>query len=278
MHLDERIRTELIDIVRDAGKREVLPRFRKLDTDSINTKNGPDDLVTVADIAAESFITDRIERLLPGATVVGEEAVSENPKLLQQIGTSELCVVIDPIDGTFNYATGSTQFGMLLSVVSRGKTLFGLLYEPVMDDWVSAAPGEGCWFCSSRGIEVQLKYKPPGKEKKPRGFVSFHDRTPNQNVKGITKLFRHATIDNLRCACQEYRAIAFGHAEFKFSTQVNPWDHIAGCLVIEELGGLSETETGRPYSPAIPTTSLLVHTSTRDIFSMENLLAAFCRQ
>jgi fructose-1,6-bisphosphatase/inositol monophosphatase family enzyme len=88
----------------------------------------------IADHAAEKFIQTEIGKILPQAHLVGEESVAENPKLLDLIGTSDVCVIIDPIDGTGNFATGLAVFGTMVVVVIRNETIFGLLYDPIVDD------------------------------------------------------------------------------------------------------------------------------------------------
>ena len=143
MPLTDDVMTGLIEAVRDAARREILPRFRNLSADQIDTKSGPDDLVTVADRAAEARLTAAAQKLLPGALVVGEEGVAEDPAILDRFAEAELAVVIDPVDGTFNFARGLAIFGVILAVTRHGQTVFGLLYDPVMDDWVQAHRGGG---------------------------------------------------------------------------------------------------------------------------------------
>ena len=143
MPLTDDVMTGLIEAVRDAARTEILPRFRNLSADQIDTKSGPDDLVTVADRAAEARLTAAAQKLLPGALVVGEEGVAEDPAILDRFAEAELAVVIDPVDGTWNFANGLANFGVILAVVEGGRTIFGLLYDPVMDDWITATPGAG---------------------------------------------------------------------------------------------------------------------------------------
>ena len=127
-----------VALVRRVGRDIVMPRFRNLDAAEIEAKADASDLVTVADREAELALAEGARAILPGCAVVGEEAVSENPDLLDAIGTAEACVVIDPVDDTFNFARGIAVFGIILAVLRHGQTVMGLLYDPVMDDWAIA--------------------------------------------------------------------------------------------------------------------------------------------
>lgn len=244
---------DLIEVVREAGAREIMPRFRNLSDRDISTKSGPKDLVTVADRAAEELIRQGVVSILHRATVIGEEAVAEDPGLLDAIARSETCVIIDPIDGTGNYVAGLAVFGTLLAVVDRGQTIFGLLYDPVLDDWMFASRGEGAWFHRSDGAlsPVRLKDACVALEQ-ASGFVALDDyETATRELvrRGFDPVFH---IRDIRCSCHEYRALAAGSVDFLRSHTLKPWDHAAGNLLVEEAGGWAAVDGNRPYSPTLP--------------------------
>ncbi|MEZ5448159.1 MAG: inositol monophosphatase family protein [Thiolinea sp.] len=136
----------LLDIVRHAARTEIMPRFRQLSANAIQEKTSSQDLVTEADVRAEQVISAGVRELLPEAAVIGEEAVAEHPEILEQIASADMAVIIDPIDGTWNYAKGVAVFGVIVAVTVRGETVFGLLYDPVLDDWILARKGGGSWY------------------------------------------------------------------------------------------------------------------------------------
>ena len=138
--------SELIQAVQKVSRDTILPRFRNLDAADIASKSAADDLVTIADREAEVALSEAATRILPGAAIVGEEAVSADPSHLDKIAGAARCVIIDPIDGTANFVAGLATFGVILAVVENGRTVFGLLYDPVVDDWVAARAGHGAWF------------------------------------------------------------------------------------------------------------------------------------
>ena len=131
-------RSQIINIVRRAARAEILPRFRRLSDGDIRTKSAADDLVTDADTRAEAMITRALQIAFPSALVIGEEAVAEKPELLDGIADAQLAFVIDPVDGTWNFAHGLAVFGVIVAATRFGKPVFGLIYDPVADDWAIA--------------------------------------------------------------------------------------------------------------------------------------------
>src|SRR5215217_6334564 len=117
---------ELADILRDAGRQEIAPRFRNLAAGDIAQKASNIDLVTQADLGAERVITAALRARYPDAMILGEEAYAANPKTINGLADAELAFVIDPVDGTFNFAAGNGLFGSILAVVRRGETVAGI--------------------------------------------------------------------------------------------------------------------------------------------------------
>lgn len=242
----------LIHATREAAQSEIMPRFRRLDPGQIETKSGPEDLVTIADRQAEVFIADRVRALLPEALIIGEEAVAANPDLLNGLATAPTTVIIDPIDGTSNFAKGVAVFGVILAVMHHGNTIFGLLYDPIADDWVQAQRGAGVQFVRGAGGLVQTldPPAPPADVPNAEGFValSMFDHDARCRISAGYPDFRR--ILSWRCSCHEYRMLAQGHGSFILNAGDKPWDHAAGALILEELGGGVWDRTGHRYDPA----------------------------
>ncbi len=262
----------LIAAVRDAGRTEIMPRFRRLDARSIDTKSGPDDLVTVADRAAEAAITAAVKRILPEAGVIGEEAVAEDAHVLDQLKTRETCVVIDPIDGTANYASGLANFGVILAVVDRGRTILGLLYDPVMEDWVIAQKGTGAWFCRDNDAPQRLHVSPERPISESAGFLPLFQFAPDLRQRLAATLPGFGRTNSLRCSCHEYRMLAMGHADFCISEGSNPWDHAAGALIVEEAGGSSGTLDGADHEIASLRTRLITANAHQTVAAIRDTL------
>ncbi|RYE75294.1 MAG: inositol monophosphatase, partial [Hyphomicrobiales bacterium] len=128
----------LMTILRDAAKAEILPRFRRLDASMVRQKTEAIDLVTEADESAERMIKALVAELAPEALFVGEESVAADPSLLDRMNDADLAVVVDPVDGTANFAAGLPLFAVMASVVSKGETVAGIIYDPMGDDWFVA--------------------------------------------------------------------------------------------------------------------------------------------
>ncbi len=129
------------ELLRNAARAEILPRFRNLAEGSIRQKTSVLDLVTDADEAAERAIEAKLLRAFPGALVIGEEAASRNPDLLRGLGEADLAFILDPVDGTLNFASGLPLFGVMAGVLRRGEVICGIILEPIVDGWAIAVRG-----------------------------------------------------------------------------------------------------------------------------------------
>lgn len=254
----------LIDTVRGVAKAEILPLFRNLDAMEIDSKSAPDDLVTKADRAAELAIGKAVHDILPEAAIVGEEAVAADKTVLARMKEPGQVVVIDPIDGTWNYANGIATFGVILAVIEDGETVFGLLYDPSYDDWIIAKKGEGAFFCRPDGTKRPLALTPPPDALEDTfGFVGLYLFNRDRQAQLAATLPRFRRTMTLRCSCHEYRMLAQDSAQFCLNGMLNVWDHAAGVLIYQEAGGVARLLDGRPYNPAMKKGHLLTASSER---------------
>ncbi|MBS0125385.1 inositol monophosphatase family protein [Thetidibacter halocola] len=248
---DERALDDLVEAVRGTARREIMPRFRRLSPGAIATKSGPHDLVTEADLAAEAALSRDIARILPQAAVIGEERVARDPAALDELAEAELAVIVDPIDGTANFAAGLALFGLIVAVVARGETVFGLLYDPVMDDWVVARRGAGAWLEGAGRGASRLSTGGTSRMQGSTGLVPLNALGPERRAPVMARFEAAGQVQDLRCSCHDYRLLATGEADFMVSVALNPWDHAAGQLVVQEAGGWSTVGGDRPYSPLL---------------------------
>ncbi|HDY95721.1 MAG TPA: inositol monophosphatase [Sulfitobacter litoralis] len=256
--LNKAQQAQVVNILRRAAKTEILPRFRNLSDFEISTKSGPFDLVTAADLAAEAMITRALTHAFPSALIVGEEAVGQNPSLLDKIAGAPLAFILDPIDGTSNFAHGLSTFGMILAVTRFGKPAFGVIYDPVNDDWVIgddfAAPRFERSLGTSRPLSVSM-----GKQVEDlTGYVPLGNFSKALRPKIAATLSSFAKVNTLRCSAHEYRTLAQGHADFMLSGTLHPWDHAAGALICAQAGAHVEMLSGGPYDATLRSGHLLV--------------------
>jgi fructose-1,6-bisphosphatase/inositol monophosphatase family enzyme len=250
----------LIQIVRDVAAKEIKPIFRNLSVGDIDSKSAPDDLVTVADRAAELAIAAAVRDLLPDAAIVGEEAVSADKSILDRVGQGQV-VVIDPIDGTWNFANGIATYGVILSVIEDGETVFGLLYDPSYDDWILSRKGQGAWFGNAKGANRQLALDVPPAISDCVGYVGMNLFSKPLQAKIAEQLPAFRRAFSLRCSCHEYRTLSQGASQFCVNGMLNVWDHAAGVLIYQEAGGVARLLDGRAYHPTLREGRLLTAAS-----------------
>ncbi|WP_146590085.1 inositol monophosphatase family protein [Puniceibacterium confluentis] len=251
-------RTSLINLIRRAARTEILPRFRDLSSVQIDQKTGPQDLVTEADRAAERMIARGLIGLFPNALIVGEEDVASNPGLVDKIADAPLAFTIDPVDGTWNFAHGLTQFGVILSATRFGTPVFGLLYDPVMDDVIVADDTGPAQLIRPRRATRTLSVSKGGAVADLTGYVGLYLLAKDKQAAMAATYPKFQRVTSLRCACHEFRMLAQGHVDFVFAAGLTPWDHAAGVLITQRAGGHVALLDGSDYRADAPRSSYLL--------------------
>lgn len=243
--------TALINILRRAAKAEILPRFRNMSSAQISAKSSPTDLVTEADTAAEASIARGILGLFPNAVILGEEAAAKDPELRDRAAKAELAFIIDPVDGTWNYAHGLGAFGVILAATRFGVPIWGAIYDPLADDWVMAdETGPAVMQRAGRAARV-LTLTPAGGFETLSGYahVTLLPKDRQEAIAPLLPAFHR--VGSLRCSAHEYRLFAQGAGDFVLSGTLTPWDHAAGVLIAARAGGVSRFTDGRTYDISI---------------------------
>ncbi|NMJ42496.1 inositol monophosphatase [Roseomonas sp. JC162] len=241
---------EVAALLRSAARAEIVPRFRRLAQGQVRAKSGPLDLVTDADEAAEKVIAAGLTRMFPGAVIVGEEAAAADESVLDRLAGAELAFVIDPVDGTANFASGTPLFGSMAAAVHRGEVVAGWIHDPLGDDTAMALRGEGAWIADAEGRHMtDLRVAAPVSVDRMVGAVSWSYLKEPLRSRVASRLARFAGIVGFRCAAHEYRLTAGGHAHLQLYNRLMPWDHLPGWLIHREAGGYSARFDGSPYLP-----------------------------
>ncbi|MFT3970035.1 MAG: inositol monophosphatase [Micropruina sp.] len=245
--------------IREVADAEIVPRFRALADDEIIEKR-PGDLVTVADRLAEQALTAIFRADDPNCLVVGEEAVYADPTPLQALPTAELAWVIDPVDGTRNFADGSPDFAVMVAEVRRGVTTRGWIWQPMHDRMYIAELGAGVYL-NGRRLEPRPPSEPlvgalHGRHGRPRGILP-------ENV----ELIRLAA-----CCGVDYPDVIEGRKAFVGYRLTNPWDHLPGALMLDEMGGRIATIDGRRYAAGV-TGRFLIGAQTPEVWHLAADLA-----
>ncbi len=229
-------------VMEDASKRAIMPRYQSLDSDQIENK-AVNDVVTVADHDSEAILTEGLALILPEARVVGEEAAEADPAIMAQLGEG-ICWIVDPLDGTNNFAFGKPPFGVLVALAERGETVAGWIYDCLTGRFCHAARGEGA-FVDGERIAAKTSGETP-----PVAAIStiFLDHAEREAVRRhIAPYYR--LVDTPRCAAEQYPRLALGENDVSFFNRTLPWDHAAGALWLNEAGGKLARLDASEYRP-----------------------------
>lgn len=242
-------------IIRETSAKYILPRFQKLKDEDIQTKAGPEDLVTAADIETEIALTEIFEKEFPGCVVMGEEAVSRGDVSIEKTFADDpdLLWVIDPVDGTWNFAHGLPIFACMIALQYKGETIMSWIYNVTKDEFAFAEKGQGATYA---GEKVSVSSPKPVED-----FHGFAGRV--YAPKAYRQIWQEkeqlvATVGGIRCAAHSYMRIARGVVDFHVYTKTKPWDHMAGDLLTREAGGIVKTWDGKPYAPEKMDEGLLI--------------------
>ncbi|MFI4988124.1 MAG: inositol monophosphatase family protein [Alphaproteobacteria bacterium] len=237
-------------LIREVARRTVLPHFRTLRAAEVREK-GPGDLVTVADVACERARAEALLAAYPGSAVLGEEAAAADPSIMRRLHGKAPLWVLDPIDGTINFAHGREGFAVIVALVIGGRTEAGFIHDPLAGETVAARHGGGAW---SDGVRLRVTTGTPlaamvGSAYGPgTGDIAAE--------RALAAGGRVGSIANRLCGGVEYIDIAKGDIakrphHFMLSARSLPWDHAAGVLIVHEAGGVARFLDGSAYDPAI---------------------------
>lgn len=241
--------SQVLDFVRVAGEKEILPRFRRFDAPDVVEKKSSIDLVTDADLKTEAYLTTELLARWPDAVVVGEEACEGNPGLIGALADAELAFVIDPVDGTFNFQAGLPVFGTNVAVVRRGETIGALIHDSVLGDTLLAIKGAGARWLRHDGVEAEIRVAAPTELSMMVGTISINDISHAERRRIAANLAQTRMAFAYNCSAYEYWLVASGKVHFIGHHKLMPWDHLAGVLLHQEAGGVTKKFDGSPYLP-----------------------------
>lgn len=205
----------------------------------IRSKSSAQDLVTAADIESERVIAQTIQEVFPDHNLLGEEGGDRGI-------ASEWTWVIDPIDGTTNYARHIPYFSCSIAAYHQGKPVVGLVSAPVLDETFFAVEGQGAFLNdspihASTQTDLSLALMITG---------FYYDRGPNieLTLEGIRRLYDHGIMGLRRfgSAALDLCFLASGRAEGYFEIGINGWDFAAGEFIARQAGALVTDACGKP--------------------------------
>ena len=245
-------------IMRETAATEIMPRWRNLESGDVVTKTGPNDIVTVADRAAEDRLSGRLKDLIAGSEVIGEEGVHADALVLAHFASGSPVWVIDPIDGTSAFAKGDPDFAVMVALVWRAELLAGWILAPVSGEIHMAERGGGVWR-QREGETVRLE--PPQVPTERRGLVGLLGRramTEARRTLIASRAGEFAALRDVSCAGMDYPRLLTGEAHFAVYNKSEPWDHLPGLTMAQELGFVFSKHDGSSYRPGDNTGGLVV--------------------
>lgn len=230
---------EILDVaVQMATRVGEIQRDRFAEPRTIETKSTAIDLVTDVDRACETLADGILRERRPDDGFLGEEGTSRE-------GTTGLRWVIDPLDGTTNYAHGFPHFAVSIGVESVGERVVGVIYDPLKDELFSAVRGEG----------AELNGAPIGVSQTEdltrgllaTGFAYNVHRAENAPLEIFGRFIRRArAVRRAGSAALDLAYVACGRFDGFWEGDLHPWDVAAGLLIVEEAGGCTSSFDGGP--------------------------------
>ncbi len=225
---------------RSAGEL-ILRSTERLDVISVNEKDAKD-YVTEIDRAAEQLIVTALRKADPNHGILGEES-----GLSQGTGEgADYLWIIDPLDGTNNYAHTLPQFAVSIAYYHFGQPVVGVVYNPATDDLYTASAGGGAWY---NGQPAQVCGATTlGQALIGCGFYYDRGAMMRRTLRTIEELFAHHIhgIRRFGAASLDLCMVGCGQLSGFFEYQLSPWDFAAGRLFVEQAGGRVTTAGGAP--------------------------------
>ena len=234
------------NLVQQVARDVVVPRFGALRTSDIQAKPSPEDMqdvVTIVDTEAEEQLAEGLRGILD-VPVIGEESCHRRPELLALVRESGPLWIVDPLDGTRNFAAGNDAFGIMVSLAVDGRTQAGWVHLPMRGETYVAEAGAGAWV---DGVRLRTPSLSPRVALRGSLFVRFMPEATRAAV--IERSAGHFDEEReSKCAAVEYTDVLKGEKQFLIYYRLLPWDHGAPALILTEGGGLVEHSDGRPYT------------------------------
>ncbi|WP_311417177.1 inositol monophosphatase family protein [Microbacterium sp. ISL-103] len=250
-------------IAREAGD---LARVRRAEGVHLAaTKSSLADIVTDADREVEALIRERLRAVRPGDGFLGEESDSEQ-------GESGITWVVDPIDGTVNYAYGIPSYAVSIAAVQgraepgEWDALAAAVYAPASDELFTATRGHGAWL---GGRRLSVTTETPAGALLATGF-GYDPATHDGDLATVRKVMTIARdLRRAGAASLDLAFVAAGRLDGYFERGLKHWDHAAGALLVSEAGGVVSFADARSSRPMLIAGGTEVHARLRQIIENE---------
>ena len=230
---------EMLALLRRVSETAILPRYRNLKHGEVEDKGG-NDPVTVADRESEAMLAEGLAKFDASLAVVGEEGAHAEQTVMERLSGD--CWIVDPLDGTRNFATGEPPFGILIARSQGGLAQSGWIYDCLTERFCVAHRGQGAFVDGQRVSAITTG------EEQPVAAISllFMDMAKRERVMAHVAPY-YRLVDVPYCAAEQYPRLGLGTNDVSLFEKTMPWDHAAGVLWLNEAGGMAARPDGSPY-------------------------------
>lgn len=229
-------------------------------------KKGIIDLVTQADLASEKAIVATIKEVFPDHGILAEESGAS-------LGNGQECWIIDPLDGTTNFAHHLPIFAVSIAYARKDVPMVGIVFNPANGELFTAVQGKGA--CVNGTPICVSKTATLGDSLLVTGFpYTIRTCSPDEPIARFTRcLTASQGVRRLGSAALDLCYVACGRFEGFWEENLKPWDTAAGMLIVQEAGGQVTEYTGRPYrldDKQILATNALIHREMMQLLELED--------
>ena len=216
-------------------------------------------IVTNADIAMQDALAIALTEAFPDVAMLSEELSPQQQEAAMTSGRDYWC--LDPLDGTTNYQATMPLFSVSLALVSEGQVVLGVIYDPMRKEFFSATRGNGFWI---NNIPLERPVQ-PAQLSSSIAFIDFK-RLPIHLRKSLVDDSPYKSQRNIGSCALEWAWLAAGRAQLLIHGSEKLWDYAAGCLLLSEAGGISETHKGEQVFVESLETRSVVAASNVELF------------
>lgn len=232
---------DLIYLVREAAKKELLPRFFKVK----ESKKDDNSIITEADIKMQEVIKSKLYALDNDILFLGEEMSSqEQNNILQQ--TEKATWVLDPLDGTTNFSAGIPYYATSLALIENGEVILGLVYDPERDECFFSEKGKEAKYQVGDNTAVQLEKSAGNKQLSDAVACVDLKRLPADVAIKIATQHPFRSQRSFGGVALDWCWLAAGRFDIYLHGKQNIWDYAAGQFIFKQAGGYSCTLDGEP--------------------------------
>ena len=211
-------------------------------------KHGEVNYVTIYDEKVQAFLIENIKKIYPNATFIAEEKDNDDSAL-----NSELCFIIDPIDGTTNFIRNYKTSSISVGIWSFGEPIYGAVLNPYLNELYTAEKGKGAFLNDQK---ITVSDKAPNQAVFAFGSSPYYKQELGEKTFDVAKklFFACADIRRTGSAALDFCHLASGRIDLFFECRLSPWDFAAGSIIVKEAGGIisdldgNELDFTRPCS------------------------------